>query len=83
MGFVSQREIKILGEAVRFEITLLETGSAFEYPLVRERRMVEDAGKEPPEHVVISQIPGDKGLAQSCRQRLHCQGSTKSTLIRV
>src|ERR1017187_3212653 len=53
MGFIGQREVEVLGEAVCFEVALLETRSALEYPFVRERRMVEDAGEEPAENVVL------------------------------
>src|SRR5205823_14311922 len=53
LRFVGQGEIEILGEAVCFEIALLEAGSTLENPFVRDRRVVEDAGQQPAEHVVL------------------------------
>ena len=32
MIFISHCEIQILGKSIGFEVTLLETGAAFEYP---------------------------------------------------
>ena len=74
MRFIGQREIEILGETVRLEVALLETGSAFEYPLPAERRVIEDAGKEPAENVVlfydVRQKPRLTAVASSSRRSI-------------
>src|ERR1700723_3739362 len=53
MGFIGQREVEILGEPVGFEVALFEAGPALENPVLRQNRMIEDAGKNPAQDVVF------------------------------
>ncbi len=50
---VDDREVQVLGEAVRFEVTLSECGPALEDPVIAQFGLRCDAGEQPSEHVVL------------------------------
>lgn len=50
---ILQREVQIFGEAVGFEVALLQAGATLEDPPVADRRVCRDAGKEPAERIVF------------------------------
>src|SRR5207249_4788480 len=52
-GIGEEREIEIFGEPIRFEETLLYTGTTFEDPVVRSLWIECDRRQEPAENVVL------------------------------
>jgi hypothetical protein len=68
VGFIRQGEVKIFREAVSFEIALLEAGSAFEDSGFGKRGVIEDAGQDPAENVILFDDVGQKPKIAGCSE---------------
>jgi hypothetical protein len=53
MSFIDDGEVEIFGEPIGFEIALLQTRAALEYPVIAKLGIGADAGEQPAEHVVF------------------------------
>ena len=53
IGGVPERKVEVFGKAVGFKKAFLETGAAFEYPVLGKGFVLIDASKNPSKNVVL------------------------------